>query len=352
MDFPEAEAVRAVQTRISPADGRQSWRGIGATSCYRATVDVRSVNWLDGHAESAHMNPFKWIKRRRELTYRILNTILLRFLHGLYHWYGLKGTFHINCERVLYEVEGIKLEFCFREFGCTGNADANGMGENETRYELFRLIPPHGVVYDLGAHEGAYTLTCGIHRPDVTVYSFEPLAERLKRHLSLNGMSSERVEEVAVGGSEGVVRMVATQRSRNHVAVGVEGTCEVRIVQLDQYTAERNMKPPDFIKIDIEGMESFALRGAERLLRDHQPIIICEINESHQRYGVSLTDFIEFMDGLQYEIYRQWAGTITKVELPDMKRVCLTDLGRSAYDNYWFIPQGRLITESVTVRAS
>ncbi len=284
-----------------------------------------------------------WLARRREITYRVMNTTFLRLLHGLYRWYGLSGTFHIDRECVLYVIEGVKLEFYFREFSCTGNADAASVGENETRELLFKLLPKGGVFYDIGAHEGTYTLTCGVRRPDVTVYSFEPLPERLKRHLVLNGMDGDRVEEVAVGNTEGVVSMVTNERSKNHVATGAGGTREVRIIRLDQFAVERNIRPPDYIKIDIEGMESSALAGAERMLREYQPIIICEINHNHQRYGVSLGDFLKFMRELGYDLYRHWAGKVVIVEVPDLSRVRLEDLGRTAYENFWFIPKSKAI---------
>ena len=291
------------------------------------------------------MKKMSWLSRRNEITYRVLNTVLLRMLHGLYKRYGLDGTFYVDRERVLYVIEGVKLEFYFREFSCTGNADAGSVGENETRALLFKLLPNNGVFYDIGAHEGTYSLTCGARRPDVTVYSFEPLAERLKRHLVLNGMSVDRVEEVAVGGADGNVRMVTNERSKNHVATGTEGSREVRIVRLDQYVVERNLAPPDFVKIDIEGMESSALKGAEKLLRDHQPIVVCEINHNHVRYGVSLCDFLGYMNGLNYDIYRHWAGKLTIIELPDLSRITLKDLGRTAYENFWFIPRGKVIPD-------
>ncbi|MCX7396093.1 MAG: FkbM family methyltransferase [Planctomycetales bacterium] len=287
------------------------------------------------------MKKLSWLARRREITYRVLNTTFLRLLHGLYRWYGLAGTFHVDRDRIVYVVEGVKLEFYFREFGCTGNADAGSVGENETRDLLFNLLPNGGVFYDIGSHEGTYTLTCGARRPDVTVYSFEPLAERLKRHLILNRMSCDRVEEVAVGDSEGMVSMVTNERSKNHVATGSGGAREVRIVRLDQYAIEKNLTPPDFIKIDIEGMESSALAGAEQLLREHQPIIICEINHNHQRYGVSLGDFLKFMRGLGYDLYRHWAGKSEVIEVSELSDVRLEDLGRTAYENFWFIPKSK-----------
>lgn len=187
------------------------------------------------------MKPQSLIRRRREIFYRIANTMLLRLLRRLYRWYGLLGVFHVAAGDVHYEVEGIILEFYFEEYGCTGNADANGLGEDHTRDWLFKLLPKGGVLYDIGAHEGSYTLTAAVRRPDVIVHSFEPFPERLRRHLRLNGLAQNRVHGVALGSESGTVRMVAGERSKNHVACDETGECEVPLVRLDAYVADHEL---------------------------------------------------------------------------------------------------------------
>lgn len=57
---------------------------------------------------------------------------------------------------------------------------------------------------------------------------------------------------------------------------------EVDVVDLDSF-AELNLKPESnvaVLKIDVEGMESEVLRGAERLLRKHRPVVGFEQHES------------------------------------------------------------------------
>lgn len=51
---------------------------------------------------------------------------------------------------------------------------------------------------------------------------------------------------------------------------------------------------PTLIKLDIEGWEVRALRGAKRTLREHHPIIVCEVNRhALERAGTSAAELHE-----------------------------------------------------------
>ncbi|MBC8163916.1 MAG: SDR family NAD(P)-dependent oxidoreductase [Roseiflexaceae bacterium] len=57
----------------------------------------------------------------------------------------------------------------------------------------------------------------------------------------------------------------------------VEAT-EVPVRRLDGVVAELHLPFPDILKIDIEGAEAAALAGAEEVLTQHHPAIICEVH--------------------------------------------------------------------------
>ena len=288
------------------------------------------------------MNLRRLARNRRECFFRLVNTALLRVLTKLYLWNKTPGTFTVGNGNVYYEVDGMKFEFYFPEFGCTGNIDSVGMSEVSSQAVLLASVPRDGVLYDVGAHEGLYTMAAMLRRPDLTVYSFEPLAERLRRNLALNGLSDRNVHAVALGDVNTVAGMVTDQRSRNHLAVGAEGHVQVPVVQLDDYVEKAGLRPPDYIKIDIEGAEFAMLKGAQRTLREHAPTIMCEINHNHRRYGVDLNEFLEYMGSLSYVLHRQHRTDILPVELPRCEVLGLEDLGRTDYDNFWFIPEYRV----------
>jgi FkbM family methyltransferase len=53
-------------------------------------------------------------------------------------------------------------------------------------------------------------------------------------------------------------------------------TLQVSTTTLDEQSAIHGV--PDVVKIDIEGAELLALRGAERLLRERKPVLLVEVH--------------------------------------------------------------------------
>jgi FkbM family methyltransferase len=79
------------------------------------------------------------------------------------------------------------------------------------------------------------------------------------------------VRQAAVAGENGTVRFDADGAMHSAIAGG--GAVEVRAVTLDADLADRR---PTFVKMDIEGAELAALRGAARVVREARPVLaIC-----------------------------------------------------------------------------
>jgi FkbM family methyltransferase len=137
-------------------------------------------------------------------------------------------------------------------------------------------VPAGGVVYDLGANVGYYTLISSFAVGAAgRVFAFEPLprnADFLRRHLKLNRIEKATVIEAAVAERSGTIRFEpdsSTSRGR----IGGQGTLEVRAVAVDEWMEQEDAPAPDLLKIDIEGAEALALRGAQRILTRRRPPI-------------------------------------------------------------------------------
>jgi hypothetical protein len=59
---------------------------------------------------------------------------------------------------------------------------------------------------------------------------------------------------------------------------------EIEAVTLDDFT--RTAPAPDFIKCDVEGAEAEVFRGAQRLLAEKRPAILCEIHSEANRHAL------------------------------------------------------------------
>lgn len=138
------------------------------------------------------------------------------------------------------------------------------------------LVGPGDTVLDVGAHTGYYTLLAaalvGRHG---RVWAFEPdprNARYLRRHIRINGVRTARTEEVAVTDRTGAARFGGGSGSGTG-RIQVDGGIEVRTVTLDHVCGRHDIRPT-LIKLDVEGAEVEALRGAERTLSRARPLVL------------------------------------------------------------------------------
>jgi FkbM family methyltransferase len=137
------------------------------------------------------------------------------------------------------------------------------------------------VVWDIGANVGLFTFACaGLGASVLAVEPDEQLSNLLLQSAQANH-SLVAVRSVAVSGHAGTEPFHIAKRGRatNHLGATVStqtgGTRETRTVEtvtldslLDSYPA------PDVLKIDVEGAEAEALKGAPRVLANHPRILI------------------------------------------------------------------------------
>jgi hypothetical protein len=79
-------------------------------------------------------------------------------------------------------------------------------------------------------------------------------------------------------------------------------TIRVATTTIDHQMELQKLSRMDFIKIDVEGAEIDVLRGGERSILRHRPIIAIEYNElALQRAGASILELDELLDGYGYD---------------------------------------------------
>ena len=150
-----------------------------------------------------------------------------------------------------------------------------GVYEYEKQQLIARAVQPNTVFYDVGANVGFYTLLGSRLVGAGKVFAFEPLAknlEYLNRHLVLNHIQNVEVLDVAVSDENGAACFeVEVTGSMGHLSHG--GTVKVQTATLDSLLEQGRILPPDYIKMDIEGAELAALRGAQRCIERYRPQI-------------------------------------------------------------------------------
>jgi FkbM family methyltransferase len=157
----------------------------------------------------------------------------------------------------------------------TAGASTHGcwLGTYEPAFQsfFFSVVPKGGVVWDVGANVGFYSLLAS--RKAAKVIAFEPLPENLsylRRHIELNGLK-ERVQVIPAAASDrdGSALFTIVPGNRSEGSLGPHGTLPVRTVRLDSLGTV-----PDVIKIDVEGNEYSVLLGAIATMRNHHPLVL------------------------------------------------------------------------------
>lgn len=175
----------------------------------------------------------------------------------------------------------------------------NGTYEPEQTRLFEQLLRPGGVVLDVGANVGYYTLLASVLVGDGgSVHAFEPEprnAEFLRRHLRINGRRNVTVQQAAVSDHAGTARFdFGTGSGTGHLVDA--GALEVRTLRLDDYCAEHALAPAA-VKIDVEGAEMSVLHGARETLARHRPTIFLSTHGA-QVHAASLG----FLRGLGYRL--------------------------------------------------
>lgn len=152
-----------------------------------------------------------------------------------------------------------------------------GSYEAAKQRAFVELARGRSVVYDVGANVGFYTLLgSAVVAPAGRVFAFEPVSRNLKylrRHLEINRVANVTVIDAAVSDGSGH-RSFAHGASNATGHLSPNGDSLVRVETLDRLIELGTIQDPDVIKIDIEGGELGALRGAKRMLERARPTML------------------------------------------------------------------------------
>jgi FkbM family methyltransferase len=195
----------------------------------------------------------------------------------------------------------------------------------EGRYELneldfvARTVRPGDHVVDVGAHLGAYTLRLArAVGPQGHVTAIEPdraHVEALRRSVLENGFR-DRTTIVAAAAADAA----GTARLRSPGAGS--SSAHARIVSTDDHSSGDSVPvvriddvietPVQFVKMDVEGAEARALRGAWRVLASSRPVLLVELHPHLMEVsGDTPAGLIQWMAGLGYTCRLLGAGVAT-----------------------------------------
>jgi FkbM family methyltransferase len=254
-------------------------------------------------------------------------------------WRGLAYLFNrwiLQRPHLIAHIPALDLRFKVRARDVNGrHLYKYGRYEPELTRFLCRtlLLEPGDVVIDIGANMGWYSLLAErLASAPVDIFAFEPDPENfglLTENLALNASALVTPVQQALAETTGELQLHKykdTNLGRHSLLpINTGETVSVATVALDDFWASRGLgnRVPRFIKIDVEGYELPALRGARGVLA-RCPLILAEYSPTYMRAGgIRPGDLVEFLTSLGFQPFALKDDALEPVDaatLPDSDR--------------------------------
>lgn len=174
-------------------------------------------------------------------------------------------------------------------------------------------LQPQDAVIDVGANIGFYSILAAgaLQNARNSIHAFEPnprIYAELERNLARNHFTNTRAHCQAVGDVVSEMTLYIQQDAITYSSLRRTQdflTAEIRVpvTTLDAYARQENLKI-GLLKIDVEGAELLALRGARHVLeRDHPTLLYEEFPRGYGEFGYTTDDVRAFLHELGYQLF-------------------------------------------------
>lgn len=193
--------------------------------------------------------------------------------------------------------------------------NADSRDEMASFIRLSRAAPPDGLLLDVGAHKGLFSLVHLALQPRHRALLLEPsrpLAEVAASLLRVNAVADRGEVLVAGAAGETAARRIVTdalgfaQPAQDTTGEGEE----VPFTTIDDLCRARRLAP-SVVKIDVEGAEAEVLRGAWATLRAHHPAVCLELHfDELERRGESAGALLDDLAAMGYRFESTRGGAL------------------------------------------
>ncbi len=174
----------------------------------------------------------------------------------------------------------------------TENLALSTIGDALLRDQMKILKGEAGIIFDVGAHNGRSTLDYLVNFPRAQIFAFEPDSKNYAAaHKALAGYRQRcSLNRIALCDTNGTADFHVNSHSGTHslLPIGAKEywagpahevqTVPVRAQTIDSFAEERGIVRIDILKMDIQGAELMALKGARRLLeQSHISLLALEV---------------------------------------------------------------------------
>lgn len=175
---------------------------------------------------------------------------------------------------------------------------------------IFALVRDGDIVLDIGGNIGYYSIALAKMR-DATIHAFEPIESTYKQlvaNVYYNGVQDRvRINNFGLFDKSGELTFYVYKQDFGNASAAImheekeneKIVCKVE--QLDEYVKEQGVERIDFIKLDVEGAEIFALKGGLKSIEKHKPILFVEmLRKWAAKYGYHPNEIIGMLEQVGY----------------------------------------------------
>lgn len=174
-----------------------------------------------------------------------------------------------------------------------------------------------GEIVDVGANRGQFSLLAKRLFPFAKILAFEPLSQAATVYRRVfAGDASVTLHECALGeftnkceihisgaDDSSSLRPITELQSNTFPGTGEVGTAEVSVVTLPEILSANEIRRPALFKLDVQGFELEALKGAESLL-PHFDNIYCECSFVEMYEGQPLaSEIVSWLQAREFEMH-------------------------------------------------
>lgn len=181
-------------------------------------------------------------------------------------------------------------------------------------------------VYDIGGAAGIFTIFFARSvGKNGKVITFEPNpwnCNMIFEHLRLNNFDNVEVKQIALGKKreKGILAVRKSETGTGSLQEDIKAsilqekgaeTIQIEIDILDNQVITNNLPKPDFVKIDVEGLEMDVLGGMQRIINDCKPKLFIEIHGiGVQRKIENAQRVVGFLVAHEYSIIHIESGEV------------------------------------------
>lgn len=256
----------------------------------------------------------------------ILSSIFRKILRRA-HFNGQDRLFNFLFNKQLLQKGDVIVEPLIGNFKIQCNTNTwigakiayNGDYEPSLKKVFKQNISAGDTVLDIGANIGFHTLYFAeLAGPNGKVIAFEPVPvnfEKLKFNIGLNSFNNISPQNIALGSKNEQITIGIDENSTNPGAYNLfdhSGNVMINCLIGDEVVVNEKI---NFIKIDVEGYESFVFEGLIKTINRDKPKIVFEYDSNYHLKTNLPKDYIfTLLAPFNYIYYAITPAGLTKIE--------------------------------------